>query len=130
MAEINVTPSQANLTISMNGNDNTATSPQIKLVPLNPDGTIYDCSAINGATLQFAAPTAASPSSVFAQAMTVGTADATGVVVSLTPADSVIVAGKMTQQNAKACITATNGTDTGNFGNVNLRLDSILPVSP
>jgi hypothetical protein len=86
---------------------------QIKIVPTNPDGSIYDCTAVTAATIKVTnQPNGFAPAQVQTTATpTLVAHDATGVTISLSAANQATLA-PMGAQNALCSITITDGTTT------------------
>ncbi len=84
-----------------------------KLAPKDATGAIIDLTGYNGATLSLLFPTANNPSGNLDLTMTVGTADATGIIVSATPAQVATAFNNKTPAGSyKAVIHVTDATDT------------------
>jgi hypothetical protein len=56
---------------------------EVKFVPRNLDGSILDCTGMTGIDLRIPQPNLSSPQATVAVAGTVGTADSTGVIFSM-----------------------------------------------
>jgi len=125
MAHLNSTPDNFSITLNYSTYATFATGAQVKLVPKNIDGTVFDCTGMNAASLNYFYPSPGNAERQANQPITVGTADATGIVLSLTPAQATAIAATMTNTNAPADITISNGTDTMIAGKGNVALNLV-----
>jgi len=92
---------------------------QLKLIPKNPDGTVFDCTGINNANLEVLSD-ATTATNLGTIGLTVGTADATGVIVTMSPANVTSVGSVLGTNRGVYTIGLGDGTDTlnGAYGNL------------
>ncbi len=120
MANLTTVPDAAQIQLNFSIGGNQASSWQHKYVPKNIDGTIFNCTAAATATIYVNTPTYINPSNNANFPCTIGTADATGVVLSMTEAQVINLLSAMTSGTTKYTIAINNGVDnflTG-IGNV------------
>lgn len=84
---------------------------QQKLIPKNLDGTVYNCTGYNVATLYYPIVTPLA-TTTGTQALTIVTADATGIVVNTSESQSTTLAGNLTQNSTPCTIVIGDGTNT------------------
>jgi hypothetical protein len=78
-------PQQSQITFRASKTAGFASGGQIKVVPRNPDGSVYDCSAVATASINLATPNPnLTPTSAANLACSVVSADATGVLLEYT----------------------------------------------
>lgn len=92
-----------------------------KFIPLNPDGTVYDCTGLNTGEIQLLTD-AVSAGDLGDQTLTVEVADATGITVSLTPAIVFTMSDLLGTNRGAFALQVGDGTDTLNaaFGNISI----------
>ena len=116
MANLTTVPQNVPITISYSASVPIGSGFQQKFVPKNIDGTIFDCTGLDGATFNVLTPTALYPQGVASNSLTVGTADATGVVLSCSETVAAAIADIMQTNSAKYSIQATDGTNISLVG--------------
>jgi len=112
MAQLNVQPDRMQVVINYSTTQTFGTSKQYKFVPLNPDGTIKDCTGFSSGQLNYPNPTVALPDQVTNDPIATISADATGIVMALSVSQCNTIAGKLASAQVQASIAVTDGTDT------------------
>jgi hypothetical protein len=112
MANLNKLPDRLNVNLTYTGQTSSAQMPSFKLVPKNPDGSIFDCTGYNVATFIIALPTLANPLLSDGATLTIGLADATGIVIAPTQAEATNLAASMPGTRSSGSISITDGTNT------------------
>lgn len=123
MAVENVIPDNKSLQFGWSANGSTCPYGfQQKFVPKNPDGTIFDCTGIATATLISQTPVSAPVPAQVSQVITVTTADATGIVVTATPAQMTTFMDNWNQNAGQYMMQGTDGSsNTSIVGKGNLQ---------
>lgn len=125
MANLNTQPQSVNLSLTRNQQYAFSAGWLQKFVPKNVDGTIFDCTGLVGATLAVIQPTLTSSLAEVSAACTVGTADATGVVLSMTPAQADSLFAQLNNTNLNYSIVATDGTNLSIVGKGSLQVNML-----
>jgi len=95
---------------------------QFKLIPKNPDGTVFDCTGTTSATMLVGQPTIGTPATQVALSFTVTTADATGLTLNTNGASLlafVQAIASVSNRYSMSCNTATDDYIAA-VGNVNV----------
>jgi hypothetical protein len=126
MASLNVIPAQTTLQVGYSVANSQGYGTTYKAIPKNPDGSIFDCTGYNAASLQFANPTLLNPGSTTSTALVVGTADGTGIVLTIDESGASTLGNNMVSTSSPICVEITNGTDTALAVRGSVQL-SVLP---
>jgi len=97
-----------------------------KFIPLNPDGTVYDCTVLDTGNLNILTDPI-SQVELGDQTLTVAAADATGITFSLTAAQVGAIQAMLGTNRGAQNVTAGDGTDTLNvaYGNIALTITGL-----
>src|SRR6185369_7343220 len=94
------------------GSSESPGTPLAKLSPKDESGSVLDLTGYNAATITIKNSTPGAPTGVYSSGMTIGTADATGIEVRLTPAQSQSIAAALNSGSSSCWVEVGNGTDT------------------
>jgi hypothetical protein len=120
MANIPTIPMTVSLQLSFANTVAYGGLPIPKLIPRAIDGSVYDCTGVIAANLTVAAPTALNPNATIVEVLAISVADATGITLSITEANTADLAAKLLSRNVPCNINALTATDaflaaTGNL---------------
>ncbi len=121
MAFVQTIPDSKQLSMNWSVSNADGGGPDVKYVPKDTGGTVYDASTVSALSMNVAAPLLANPANAINCAPTISFADATGVVVNIDSAALALIMAGLQGASAKYEITATVGTSTlllgvGNIG--------------
>jgi len=99
---------------------------QGKAIPRNPDGTVYDCTGLTQVNLSLKTDSVTG-NELTTVALGAGTADATGFIWTISPADVSNLSALLGTNRGAYDITLTDGTDdvNGSYGNIAVQLTGL-----
>jgi len=125
MANLATIPDNKALTIAYSQSQLFGSMPTVKLVPKNPDGSIFDCTGYNTGNLAYQAPKPSDPTGAQSGTFTVSAADATGITLSFNTTAATSYATTMTTNSSPMQINVSDGTNQILACNGTLNLKSL-----